>query len=433
VDLMNGRWSVLALAAFAMLAAAAVSIEPAGELAPPGQAGAPTAQPAHPTAQSEHSTMLAVASPEPASAPEVRSTPDVTPQPAPEPRRLSLVATGDILLHERLWTQARRDGGGSGPSDLDFTPQIAAIEPIVDGADLAICHLETPLAPEGGPYEGYPLFSAPPQIVLALAETGYDACTTASNHTFDQGAAGIDRTLSLLEDAGVAHAGSARAEAEADEPTLIDVNADAGPVTVGLLSYTYGFNGVPYPGGDEWRGNLIDEDEIVAEAATARDAGADVVVLALHWGTEYVHEPTKQQLDLAPRLTGSADVDLVLGHHAHVVQPIEAVDGTWVVYGMGNLMHAQNRPNDPRHEGLLVRFTLTEDLATGGFSTTAAEYLPLYQTYDFPVGVVDVAAALDGGDTGTANTAQLERAMERTTEIVGRRGAFGDGLELLAD
>ena len=360
-------------------------------------------------------------------------TPTPTPAPEPEPRELTIVATGDVLLHERLWTQARRDGGGTGPSDMDFAPQLAAIAPIVDAADLAICHLETPLAPENGPYQGYPLFSGPPQIVPALVETGYTACSTASNHIFDQGAEGVDRTLDFLDDAGLAHAGAARSEDEAADPTLIEIDTDAGPVTVGLLSYTYGFNGIPYPGGDEWRSNLIDEDAVLAEAAEARDAGADVVVLSVHWGTEYVHEPNEQQLDLAPELIAAADIDLVLGHHAHVVQPIEAFDGQWVVYGLGNLMHAQNRPDDPRHEGLLVRFTLTEDVGTGAFSTTVAEYLPLYQSSDLPVGVVDVAAALDGGDTGTASTARLERAMESTTEIVGRRGAMDDGLRLLSD
>src|SRR5690606_1069363 len=171
-------------------------------------------------------------------------------------------------------------------------------------ADLAICHMETPLAPEDGPYEGYPLFSSPPQILPALVETGYDACTTASNHTFDKAAAGVDRTLDFLDDAGLAHAGSARTPAEAEEPTLIDVETTEGPVTVGLLSYTYGFNGIPYPDGDEWRGNLIDEEEILAEAGAAREAGAELVVLSMHWGDEYVHDPNQQQLDLAPELIG---------------------------------------------------------------------------------------------------------------------------------
>jgi poly-gamma-glutamate synthesis protein (capsule biosynthesis protein) len=202
---------------------------------------------------------------------------------------------------------------------------------------------------------------------------------------------------------------------------------------VALLSYTYGFNGMPYPDGDTWRGNLIDEDAILAEAAAAREDGAEFVVLALHWGDEYQHDPNRQQLELAPRLIKSADIDLVLGHHAHVVQPTEYFDGEWVVYGMGNLMSAHRTPGEPQSEGLLVRFTITEDLESGRFVATDAEYLPLLQTDAFPVGVVNVPAALEGGDAGTATVDRLEVAMERTTEVVGRLDAYEHGLHLLAD
>jgi poly-gamma-glutamate synthesis protein (capsule biosynthesis protein) len=347
------------------------------------------------------------------------------------PREFTIVATGDVLLHERLWTQAQRDADADGT--WNFAPQLAGIKPIVSSADLAICHLETPLAPEDGPNEGYPQFSGPPQIVPALVETGYTACSTASNHTFDQGGGGVDRTLDYLDDAGLAHAGAARSKDEASEPTLIDIEAGGGSVRVGLLSYTYAFNGMPYPDGDTWRSNIIDEDAILAEAAAARAGGAEFVVLALHWGDEYRQDPNQQQLELAPRLIEAADIDLVLGHHAHVVQPVEYFDGEWVVYGMGNLMSAHRTPGEPQNEGLLVKFTVTEDLGGGGFSTTGAEYLPLLQTDELPVGVINVPAALNGGHAGTATTARLEEAMERTAEVVGRRDAFDHGLRLLRD
>jgi poly-gamma-glutamate capsule biosynthesis protein CapA/YwtB (metallophosphatase superfamily) len=379
-----------------------------------GGADAPEAQPPTPT----ETTALPSPSPTP------------TPTPEPEPREFTRAATGDVLLHERLWTQAQRDADDDGT--WNFAPQLANIEPIMSSAGLAICHLEVPLAPEGGPYAGYPLFSGPPQIVPALVDTGYTACTTASNHSFDKGASGVDRTLDFLDDAGLAHAGMARSAEEAAKPTLIEVDAGSGTVTVGLLSYTYGFNGIPYPGGDEWRANLIDEDEILDEADRARQAGAEVVVVSMHWGDEYVHDPNAQQRELGPSLIESADIDLVLGHHAHVVQPLENVDGQWIVYGMGNLMAAHRTPGEARSEGLLVHFTFTED-DEGEFATTDAAYVPLFQTDEFPVGVVNVADALAGGETGTASTARLETAMDRTTEVVDRLGAVDDGLRLLED
>jgi poly-gamma-glutamate synthesis protein (capsule biosynthesis protein) len=160
--------------------------------------------------------------------------------------------------------------------------------------------------------------------------------------------------------------------------------------------------------------------------------GAEVVVVALHWGTEYDQEPNEQQRDLAPRLIASPDVDLLLGHHAHVVQPLENVAGEWVVYGMGNLMANHAEPEGPKAEGLLTRFTFTEDLAAGTFSAPVAEYLPLYQTYEFPIEVLDVPAALASGDTGTATASRLQTALARTTEVVTSRGGAEHGLIPLA-
>ena len=363
-------------------------------------------------------------------APTLTETPTPTPTPTPEPRTFTLVGTGDVLLHERVWLQAERDAAETGNGVLDFTPQLANIAPIVSDADLAICHLEVPLAPADGPYEGYPTFSGPPQVVSALDATGYDACSTASNHTFDQGAGGVTRTLDALDAAGIAHAGSARTPSEAEQTTMVDAETTEGPVKVGLLSYTYGFNGIPYPASETFWANEIDEQEILADAATARQRGAEVVVVALHWGTEYDHDPNSQQAEVAPRLIGAPDIDLLLGHHAHVVQPIENIGGKWVVYGMGNLMANHAEPEGPKSEGLLTRFTFTEDLPTGRFAITAAEYLPLYQTYEPPVEVLVVPAAIVSGQTGTTTVARLEQALTRTTEVVTSRGDT-TGLELL--
>jgi poly-gamma-glutamate synthesis protein (capsule biosynthesis protein) len=363
-------------------------------------------------------------------APTLTETPTPTPTPTPERRTFTLVGTGDVLLHERVWLQAERDAAETGNGVLDFTPQLANIAPIVSDADLAICHLEVPLAPADGPYEGYPTFSGPPQVVSALDATGYDACSTASNHTFDQGAGGVTRTLDALDAAGIAHAGSARTPSEAEQTTMVDVETTEGPVKVGLLSYAYGFNGIPYPASETFWANEIDEQEILADAATARQRGAEVVVVALHWGTEYDHDPNSQQAEVAPRLIGAPDIDLLLGHHAHVVQPIENIGGKWVVYGMGNLMANHAEPEGPKSEGLLTRFTFTEDLPTGRFAITAAEYLPLYQTYEPPVEVLVVPAAIVSGQTGTTTVARLEQALTRTTEVVTSRGDT-TGLELL--
>jgi hypothetical protein len=342
----------------------------------------------------------------------------------PPPRSFTLVATGDVLLHAPLWEQARADAAALGGSGHDFAPMLAGVEPLVSGADLAICHLETPLAPPGGPYASYPSFSVPPEIAPALAATGYDACTTASNHTYDRGADGVDRTLDTLDAAGIRHAGSARTPDEARAITMLDVER----VSVALLSYTYGFNGIPAPNGEEWRSNLIDEGAILDEAARAREQGADVVVLALHWGDEYVHEPNAQQSDLAPRLIASTDIDLLLGHHAHVVQPVEMINGGWVVYGMGNKVAHQASLGPTRAEGLLVRFGFSET-DEGGWESREAEFAPLLmeQTRS-PMRLLDVGSALADPEIDDDLRARLQEAWDRTVAIVYERGAAEHGL-----
>lgn len=335
------------------------------------------------------------------------------------------MATGDVLLHPDLWDQARRDARV--PGTMDFGPQLAGVRSLVSAADLAICHLETPLAAPGGPFRGYPQFAAPPQIVDALKRTGYDACTTASNHSFDGGAAGIARSLDALDRAGLAHAGTARSRNEAGATTIVDVKAAGGPVRVALLSFAYGFNGIAAPGGDAWRGNLISEDRIRRDAATARRRGADVVVVSMHWGTEYDQRPNAQQLSMAPRLIGSPDIDLLLGHHVHVVQPLQRIHGEWVVYGLGNLISSHGTAGAPLREGLLVRFGFTER-AGGGFEVTSARYAPLLMTSAVPRRVLDVAATRRAGGTANATVGRLDSAWARTTAVVNSRGAKAAGL-----
>jgi len=138
-----------------------------------------------------------------------------TKQPAAKPQRTSVtvVMNGDLLWHNTLWFSAKEDARRRGRGGYDFAPLLSGMKPVVASADLAICHEEVPLAPAGGPYRNYPLFSAPPQVVKAIKATGYDVCTTASNHAVDQGFAGVRRTLDDLDRAKIAHAGTARTNA----------------------------------------------------------------------------------------------------------------------------------------------------------------------------------------------------------------------------
>jgi poly-gamma-glutamate capsule biosynthesis protein CapA/YwtB (metallophosphatase superfamily) len=326
------------------------------------------------------------------------------------PDQLTLVATGDVLLHERLWNTAKRDGSNG---EWDFAPLLQGVKPLVEQADLAVCHLETPL---GTPPKGYPLFQGPPQIVPALVKTGYDACSTASNHSFDQGAAGIDRTLNLLDKAGLKHTGTARTPEEAETPTIVTVQG----VKIALLSYTYGFNGLPYPDGETWRAGKLDVGKIKAMAAKARDNGAEIVVVSCHWGDEYSKTPNDQQRTVAAELLADSNIDLILGHHAHVVQPVEQLNGKWVVYGLGNLVAAHRQPGSTKAEGLLMKFTFHRD---GERWRAEAQYAPLLMTDTLPVRVLDVRRELARADISAAKRDRLELAQRRTSETVTALGA----------
>ncbi|WP_405187049.1 CapA family protein [Streptomyces anulatus] len=352
-------------------------------------------------------------------------------QDAEGPRPFTLLAAGDVLPHSSVIDRAAVDAGGAG---YDFAPMLAGVAPVVSGADLAFCHMETVYGEEGGPYTGYPSFKSPPEVAAALRTTGFDSCSTASNHTLDDGADGVRRTLDALDGAGIRHAGSARSAAEAARPTILPAGPGKGAAKVAHLAYTYGTNDIPLPADRPWTVNVTDEHRIVEEARAARRAGADVVVLSAHWGTEWQDEPDAEQLELARRLTASADggrpdIDLIIGTHAHVPQAYEKVNGTWVVYGMGDqiagAMINYEGAQDPRgNQSSMGRFTFAPPAKTGErWTVKKAEFVP--QWYDTVTGrAVNLNASLDEG------AEHLREVRDRIRAVVLGRGADKDGLSM---
>ncbi|WP_406137634.1 CapA family protein [Streptomyces anulatus] len=352
-------------------------------------------------------------------------------QGAERPRPFTLLAAGDVLPHSSVIDRAAVDAGGAG---YDFAPMLAGVAPVVSGADLAFCHMETVYGEEGGPYTGYPSFKSPPEVAAALRATGFDSCSTASNHTLDDGADGVRRTLDALDGAGIRHAGSARTAAEAARPTILPAGPGKGAAKVAHLAYTYGTNDIPLPADGPWTVNLTDEGRIIEEARAARRAGADVVVLSAHWGTEWQDEPDATQLELARRLTASADggrpdIDLIIGTHAHVPQAYEKVNGTWVVYGMGDqiagAMINYEGVQDPRgNQSSMGRFTFAPPTKSGErWKVKKAEFVP--QWYDTVTGrAVNLNASLDDG------AEHLREVRDRIRAVVLGRGADKDGLRM---
>jgi poly-gamma-glutamate capsule biosynthesis protein CapA/YwtB (metallophosphatase superfamily) len=302
-----------------------------------------------------------------------RATPAPTPSPT-GPAAITLAFSGDMLVSDELRAQAARNAGGDG---FDFTPMLREVAPIIRAADWAVCHQETPISADNSALSGYPTFSAPFQLATAEKAAGYDACTTASNHTVDKGTAGIKSTLDTFDRTGIRHVGSARSAAEASKFTIYTVRG----VRIGHLAYAYGLNGIPAP--TPWSVNLIDPARIRADAAAIRAAGAQFVVVSLHFGTEKDQTPTAYQREVVDAVLRSPDVDLIIGHHAHVVQPIQRrPDGRWVVFGLGNLLAQQAlMPGEgtapPHRDGVIVRVTIAAG-PNGRYAVRRVGYVPTF-------------------------------------------------------
>ncbi|MCW3842305.1 CapA family protein [Micromonospora yasonensis] len=342
--------------------------------------------------------------------------------PAPK-SQLTIVAAGDLLVHPELTAQAATDARAAGRDGHDFTQVLAAVRPVVSRADLAICHLETPLAEPSGPFTGYPIFSVPPELADAAAWAGFDTCSTASNHSLDTGVPGIRRTLDKLDQVGLRHAGTARSAPEAARPNILDV---AG-VKVAQLSYTFGFNGIPRPAGQDWVANLADRNAILAEARRARDLGAEIVILSMHWGTEYQNKPNDDQLQLARDLLAFPDIDLIVGHHVHVVQPFEKIGTKWVAYGLGNLTTYGSE--ESTQQAVVPEFTFTRK-AAGRWEVSGVEVHAMWMQYQPAARVVDLASAVNDVRAPEDRRADLARVQEQITQYVDMRGARSAGLRM---
>lgn len=346
--------------------------------------------------------------------PSITAVSSPTASPTPELRTVSIVSSGDILLHERLWAQAKADGSDG---NWDFYPQLADFEPVISSSDLALCHLETPLAELGVDYQGYPVFNSPPQITDAITKLGFDMCSTASNHSLDQGFSGLKRTIETLDTAGIPHTGTAVSEADASAPLIIDVQTENGNVKVGILSYTYGFNGFKRDADKLWSANLIDPATIIAEAKLARSQGAEIVVAKMHWGSEYANMPNDFQESVAKELADSGLIDLIDGSHSHSVQPLTQIGNTAIAYGHGNFVAAQREPTTIKSEGLVTRWNFVED-SPGKFSLSCVDALPTFIRDNLPVRVIDVNKALSTGEYLGETKQRLEKAKSRTDETV---------------
>ncbi len=250
---------------------------------------------------------------------------------------VTLLFAGDVMGHMPQISSAFDSSTGK----YDFNPVYSHVKPLISDADIAIANLETTLA--GEPFSGYPQFSAPDSLAMALKNAGFDILITANNHCLDRGSAGLERTVNTLDSFRILHTGTFKNDSvrKINYPLLVDVKG----IKIAFLNCTYGTNGIPVKVPNIV--NFIDTTQLKQDLKKAHDALADYTIVTIHWGTEYERTENAGQRKIAGFLLRNG-ADMVIGSHPHVVQPVvkytNASDTNQynvVVYSLGNYVSNQ--------------------------------------------------------------------------------------------
>ena len=281
--------------------------------------------------------------------------------------KLSMVMVGDNLIHSSIYKEANKLAGYDG---YDFKPMITMIKDKVKGYDLAYYNQETILGGSELGLSDYPTFNSPYEAGDAMLDAGFNMVSLATNHTIDRGEKAVLNSCEYWNSkTDVLTAGSYCSEEERNEVKVMEKNN----ITYTMLNYTYGTNGIAIPKGKDYLVNVWPMDynadygvgyeafkETVREDVERVRDKVDVLIVAMHWGVEYTHTPTKYQKDAAEFLA-SLGVDIVIGTHPHVVQPVEWIDDTIVFYSLGNFISAQDqKDNYNKMVGLMSSLDITK-------------------------------------------------------------------------
>lgn len=261
---------------------------------------------------------------------------------------LSLVMAGDALLHTPVYTDAQKVDSSTGAITYNFAKMFAPIAPLIARYDLAFYNQETILGGTELGLSSYPSFNSPQEFGDTMLSLGFNLISLANNHTLDKGERGVRAMLaywhtkeaeSIARAMPITIAGSYTSQEDRDKPRIYEKNG----ITYALLAYTYGTNGIPIPKGKEYLVNVYTKDMLIRDVKALRDK-VDLLLVSMHWGIEYDFAPSKEQREFAA-LLASLGVDIVIGNHPHVIQPIEKIGNTLVIYSHGNLISAQKGIN----------------------------------------------------------------------------------------
>ena len=281
---------------------------------------------------------------------------------AQESDQLTLIFAGDIMGHDSQIESALQMGNGT----YDYQTCFKYVKPYLTSADIAIGNLEVTFA--GPPFKGYPAFSSPDALAVALKDAGFDILVNANNHAIDRGQKGLERTLEVLDSLGIVQTGVFRnpAERRMEYPLVVEKNN----IRLAILNYTYGTNGIKVTPPNII--NYIDTLQIRQDLAKAASALPDFTIVMMHWGNEYERTENSLQQELAAFLLQNG-ADAIIGSHPHVVQPIRLYDDKLVVYSKGNMISNQRKRYTDG--GILVQLSLEKSDRT---RLTGYQYLPIW-------------------------------------------------------
>ena len=343
------------------------------------------------------------------------------------PITFNLTAIGDVMCHNTQYMDAYNSSTG----EYDFSYVFEDIENHIKFSDISVGSLETCFAGADKGYSNYPTFNSPDALAYDLAYIGIDVLSTAGNHCLDMGFDGLSRTIDVLDQAKISHVGTYKTEEEQNNILIKDVKG----VKIAFLNYTYGTNGIPIPEDKPYCVNLIDKDLIKKHIDLAKSQNADVIVACMHWGIEYQTTPSDEQKELTDFLFNNG-VDIILGNHPHVLQPMEKrtvtlEDGTtkdcFVIYAFGNFICDQNAENT--RNSIILDLNITKN-TDGKISINKATYTPIYMYKNSSLEtkkmkVLDIEKTIlnyeNGSDTSIGlNTYNLLKTqLEKINSIIG--------------
>lgn len=294
----------------------------------------------------------------------------------PKVYEASIFMVGDALIHSNVYEDARCADGS-----YDFKPMLEQIKPISIKYDLKYYNQETILGGATLGYSNYPRFNSPTEVGDAFLDAGFNLVSLATNHTMDKGEAGVINSVNYWKSKeNVVYSGQWTSNEEREESHVYNING----ISYAFFSYTTWTNGLETPAGKEYLNNVYSPEKAAADIAKVKDL-ADVIIVAMHWGTEYSLGVSSQQTEIANYLS-SLGVNLIIGAHPHVVEPVEYInDGkTFVIYSLGNFISDQI--GIERLTGLMMEVTIkkvvdVDDTVTISIDSPKAELIYTYSKY----------------------------------------------------